>query len=424
MLFVFLFMIMRLCGSNNFETLPEELCVLIFKNLNTKNLLKTQEISKNFYKIFEKYFKNYTEKEIEDCIKNLSQFWTKVARKLKDGESICKPQSHLLNTIVVLLIKEIAPFYFCSNSLKLLRDCLRNDFSRKKYEYDLHLTDKIVIHDHSVIIFGEKNKKDSVLIIEGNDYTIIDIQTIDFKEINEQLKNYPFDFNKKLYINFGDTAEENIYTLLKEIKRKNENFFLINVTKIRSIDLRWIRSNVSKNAYVRVNYSKMNTQFLHYCTFYSFCHKNKKRGNMLITNDIDKNNSSLVHRFCGFVENKNSNFCVCCLGKQAFEQLTSFPWYQKIPLFESNVLHTLLISMQTKTADVIIDLLTMLKKSINPKVFLDNFTELENKNDLVLQCKNFEPIFSWLKDSRKKDITKHGFDMQKQLNNYLTEHCF
>jgi len=308
MLFVFLFMIMRLFGSDNFEKLPEELCVLIFKNLNTKNIFNMRSLSSKFNDVFEKNFRKSKQEEIEEYIKNLPQFWVKVAKCLKEGKDVKMPQRNFLREIITRLIKE---------------------FSTSEKPQTLGALDMEMRH----------------------------------------AKCY------HLLLRYG---------------------FLLN-------------------------------------------EKNDENGNK-ISYCSDISGFLFTHRLCGYKLIKcNAHIEMPFIykshcGNMALKNIKLLSWYDKMPRAEENILYNLLSNIaycfkikdpkDNNFCDPIAHFLPEFKNSVDPRAWFLYLNDLKEKKDPILENEKLKPLITWLEDEHKKDIAKHGFDVQKKLNNYLTKHCF
>src|SRR5688572_7579061 len=109
---------MRLFSSNAFDLLGPDHIKNFLTHLNTKDLFRCREINTLFNKTFELYFEKSKRQEIEDYIKNLTQFWAKVVTKLIEGKNVIRrPKSIFLNNIIEKLLHDIFPFFIASGNV-------------------------------------------------------------------------------------------------------------------------------------------------------------------------------------------------------------------------------------------------------------------------------------------------------------------
>lgn len=217
---------------------------------------------------------------------------------------------------------------------------------------------------------------------------------------------------------------------------------MIDLTKINIVDPNYIstlRSFVSENCCIKISDQAMREMQRYYCNVYY------KKDTKTLSNIMDEHNNSLIHYFCGWVRFKNGYSCVpfydqSYIAKIAFSELKFLPWYQKIPSKSSpwpqhksfcdeyNTLFTFLISMQIPgeldNPERVNDFLPTLQETFNPRFFLSYFNELKDTRNSIFDDKRFNQIFTWLDDIGKKDIEKHGFYMQQNLQNYLLKIMF
>jgi len=294
--FILPIMIMRLFGSDNFESLPEECKVLIFKNLNTKNLLKIQEVNQIFYLVFQRHFKKDKEKEIEEYIKNLPQFWARVTKVLEKGATIKMPQSNFLKEISEKLLQEF------------------------------NLSEKPI-----------------------------------------KLPNHRIDRKQTEYYDF-----------------------FMGVPELISCN---------------------------------------------ISHLIDEDGFLLTHRLCGYNLKKfRGSFLRSFLNKAhcgniALRDIKSLSWYNKMPQSEENILYNLLSNIEYSFNYNFFDnpaacFFAKFKKKVDPRAWFLYLTELKEKKDPILENEELKRLITWLEDEHKKDIAKHGFDVQKKLNDYLEKSYF
>lgn len=202
--FVLPMLLMRLFSADNFQKLPQEIMILIFKNLNTKDLFKIQEINMRFYTVFEKYFKKCKEEEIKECVKNLTELWVDIKKSLSNTAYLQLPENNFLKSIMVELIREIAPFYLFSEGTfyKLLMAQIGSSRRKKKIgmlkkikSFNSMFNTKFIVH-----FLKKSDRQNSTIIIEGENITVIDIPKIDSDNFAEQCEKYKLSEHKQIYI--------------------------------------------------------------------------------------------------------------------------------------------------------------------------------------------------------------------------------
>ena len=413
---------MRLCGSNNFKILPEELCVLIFKNLNTKDLFKIQEVNMHFHFIFQKYFKKLKQGEIKEYIKNLTWLWVDIKKTLSDTGCLRLPKNNFLKSIMVELIGEIAPFYLFSEGefYEQLMTQIRN--SRRKK--NIGMLKKIksfnnIFNTNFIVHFLKKSdRKNSIIVIEGNNYTLIDIPEIDSNNFNEQCKEYKLNAHKQIYSVYNLNKTDIPILILCNLATKN-------------INLNFYPKKYGNDEIVMIQ-----------ARYYSLFMNNSD--NILeeeIANYIDKNKFLLTHMLCGYANQKHPHQTMLPFVNQSYgakiglKKIQSMPWYKKMSECKENFLLNLIKNIkyctkicepknQKEFCNPMKYFFPEFQKTVDPRAWFLYLSELEGQKENpviknLLNDKQFAPLIIWLKNEHKKDIEKHGFDIQKQLNNYL-----